>query len=323
VSNNLSLTLGKLPKELRWQLERCPAEGTGVHAWLFRTALRLQGWFEEGEIVEILKARLSCRRPERELIDAVENSGRVVRGAVPQNRNQWPSVDYEMVHKIVVNCTIRLKDLRAISPEDLRPEGPRTEEILDVLFPEDPLLCAGRSLGVFWTKPRQFWRGRSSDLQFIVPNPMIKRKGLKRDGKESQRCLDNTGSRRHLVIEFDITESGDWAPYVADWRNKGITPDDANVALLLELAARGLPRLPLGLAVHSGGKSAHSWFPCSGLTDEQLRPFMARAVRLGADKATWTKCQFVRMPDGMRDNGKRQQVHYFAPEVIRIKGGVQ
>src|SRR5262249_13159714 len=150
----------------------------------------------------------------------------------------------------VLNCPVRLKDLRAISPENLTTEGPRTEEILDVLFPGNPILCVGRNQGVFWTKQREFWRGRASDFKFIVPIPKIKRKGLKRDGKESQRCLDNTGPRRHLVIEFDITESGDWAPYVADWRTKGITTDDANVALLLELAARGLPRFPLGLAIH-------------------------------------------------------------------------
>jgi len=84
-----------------------------------------------------------------------------------------------------------------------------------------------------------------------------------------------------------------------------------------------LPRLPLALAVHSGGKSVHAWFPCPGLTDDQVRPFMARAVRLGADKATWTRCQFVRMPDGMRDNGNRQRVHYFAPNVLGLNGGVK
>jgi len=107
-----------------------------------------------------------------------------------------------------------------------------------------------------------------------------------------------------------------------EWKAKGISVLDANVALLLELARRGLPRFPLALAVYSGGKSVHGWFPCEGITDEQLRPFMNRAVRLGADRATWTKCQLVRMPNGTREDGKRQQVHFFAPEVIRF-GGVK
>jgi hypothetical protein len=95
------------------------------------------------------------------------------------------------------------------------------------------------------------------------------------------------------------------------------------VALLLKLAGRGLPRFPLVLAVHSGGKSVHSRFPRGGFTDDQIKPFMVGAVRLGADKATWTKCQFVRMPDGTRDNGNRQRVHYFAPSVIQAVGGVK
>jgi hypothetical protein len=125
-----------------------------------------------------------------------------------------------------------------------------------------------------------------------------------------------------LVTEFDIAEDDErWAPHVQEWKAKGISVLDANVALLVELARRGLPRFPLALAVHSGGKSIHSWYFCEGLTDEQLRPFMGRAVRLGADPATWTRCQLVRMPNGTRDNGKRQRVHFFAPEVIRLEGG--
>jgi len=66
----------QLPKKLREQLSSCPAEGNGVHFWLFRTALRLHGRFTEDEIVQILKAHLSCRRPEREIIEAVTNSAK-------------------------------------------------------------------------------------------------------------------------------------------------------------------------------------------------------------------------------------------------------
>jgi len=235
----------------------------------------------------------------------------------------WPTVDYTMVHKIVVECPVRFDDLSSISPTDLSTEGPRTEEILNALYPGNPLLCVGRSVNACWTKPREFWRGRESDFQFIVANPMTKEIGVTTDQRESQRCIDNTGPRAFVVVEFDISEDGAWAPYVRDWRNRGITTVDANAALIIELATKGLPRLPLALAVHSGGKSVHAWFPCPGLTDDQVRPFMARAVRLGADKATWTRCQFVRMPDGMRDNGNRQRVHYFAPNVFRRGGGLK
>ena len=117
---DLPSTLRKLPKELREQLKSCPVEGTGVHSWLFRTALRLHERFTEDEIVQMLKAHLSCYRPEREIIDAVKNSGRVARGDTPDNRNPWPRVDYAMVHNIVVGCPVRLKDLRAVSPKNLK-----------------------------------------------------------------------------------------------------------------------------------------------------------------------------------------------------------
>ncbi len=309
--------VAKLPTKVRERLKGCPTEGQGVHPWLFKTARSLHKHFSEEEIVDILCANLSCERPEREIRDAVVNAGKHARGEMGSpSQKPWPTVDYTMVHKIVVNCPVRLKDLSSISPMDLSTEGPKTEEILDALFPGNPLLCFGQSVNACWTKPRNFWRGRESDFQFIVANPMTKETGTTTDGKESQRCLDNTGEREFVVIEFDISEEGNWAPYVRDWRSRGITTIDANVALILELATKGLPRLPLALAVHSGGKSMHAWLPCVGLKEEQVRPFMARAVKLGADKATWTRCQLVRMPNGIRDNGNLQQVHYFAPSVI-------
>jgi hypothetical protein len=311
-----------LPCWIQERIKSCPAKGQGVHSWLFKTALVLHEWFSEDEIIELLQENLSCDRPEREICEAAVNAGRYFRGEAPlAAQSPWPAVDYRTVHRIVVESPVRLKDLPALSPVDLGTEGPRTEEILDGLFPGNPLLCFGRTVQRAWTKPREEWRGRESGFQFIVPSPMTKVRGLKQDGKASGRCLDSTGPRSYLVIEFDITENGSWAPYVADWRKRGITIDDANAALLLELGTGGPPRLPLVLAVHSGGKSVHGWFKCEGFADEQLRPFMARAVMLGADRATWTKCQFVRMPDGTRDNGKRQQVHYFTHGVVRTEGG--
>lgn len=323
-TKSFPLTSTKLPQKLRELLDGCPTKGNGVHNWLFITALQLHRYFSEDEIVELLNEKLSCQRPESEVVGTVANAGRYARGEMGfVSQSQWPAVDYTLVHEIVVNSPIRLKDLSTISPVDLSTEGPRTGEVLDVLFPGNPMLCLAREVNACWTRPREFWRARESEFQFIVPNPMTREQGTKSDGGKSQRCLDNTGPRENVVIEFDISGTGDWAPYIADWKSKGITVHDANVALLIELALQGRSRLPLGLAVDSGGKSVHAWYPCAGLTDEQLKPFMTRAVRLGADKATWTRCQLVRMPDGMRNNGNRQRVHYFAPSVIAANGGVK
>ena len=112
----------------------------------------------------------------------------------------------------------------------------------------------------------------------------MSRTGRTQDGKESEHTLENTGPRRFLVIEQDR----------ARLMNRR--------RFLLHLAERA----PLALAVHSGSKSLHGWFFCQGQSEERLRAFMRYAVTLGADRATWTRSQFVRMPDGTRDNGSRQ-----------------
>jgi len=88
---------------------------------------------------------------------------------------------------------------------------------------------------------------------------------------------------------------------------------DEQAAVLLHLAETA----PLVLAVHSGSKSIHGWFFCQGQPEDHLHRFMRRAVSLGADPATWTRSQFVRMPDGTRDEGVRQTTFYFNPRRIK------
>ncbi|MBI4326650.1 MAG: hypothetical protein HY674_15510 [Chloroflexi bacterium] len=190
----------------------------------------------------------------------------------------------------------RLADLWETSPVRIETNEPRTEQIVDVLFPNSPLLCCGKSNSVFDTKSRESWRGELSALQLIVPSPMLAVEGITKEGKPSRHTLSNTGPRRFLVVEFDT----------------GTT--DEHAALLLHLASRA----PLVLAVHSGGKSLHGWFYCAGQPEEKLRRFMEYAVSLGADHATWTRCQFVRVPDGQRDNGKQQTVFFFNPKPLEV-----
>ena len=118
--------------------------------------------------------------------------------------------------------------------------------------------------------------------------------GITQEGRESEHTLSNTGPRRFLIVEQD----GGGA--------------DEQAAVLLHLARRA----PLALAVHSGGKSIHGWFFCEGQSEERLRKFMRYAVTLGADPATWTRSQFVRMPGGTRDNGRPQTIYFFNPDIL-------
>jgi hypothetical protein len=57
----------------------------------------------------------------------------------------------------------------------------------------------------------------------------------------------------------------------------------------------------------------HGWYYVFRKPEVGLRSFMDYAARLGADHATWLRSQFVRLPDGLRDNGKRQVTYYLDP----------
>ncbi|MBI4024228.1 MAG: hypothetical protein HY360_04550 [Verrucomicrobia bacterium] len=175
-----------------------------------------------------------------------------------------------------------------LSPIRIKDNQAHTEEIVDRLFPVNSLLCCGRSQFDFDTRLREQWRGELAKLQFIVPSPMSSATGLTKEGRESKHALDNTAARRFLICEFD---TGDV---------------DQHAALLIHLAGFA----PLVCAVHSGGKSLHGWYLVNGQPDEKVAKFFRYAVSLGADPATWTRSQFVRMPDGTRDNGKRQTVFF-------------
>jgi hypothetical protein len=65
----------------------------------------------------------------------------------------------------------------------------------------------------------------------------------------------------------------------------------------------------LRMVVFSGSKSLHGWYKAQNEADD--RKFMEEAVRMGADPKTWLKSQFVRMPNGQREDGTIQRVEFF------------
>jgi hypothetical protein len=278
-----------------------PRAGEGVHAWLFRVARQLHAHLPAGEIVRLLESQvMACGRhvPRAEIVAAVQNSISCAwqpsrKTAPTQTASKWPSLDAQR-REVVIRDGGGLADLWEYSPVRIEDNRTRTEFVIDALFPGNPLLCCGKSNHEFDTRPREEWRRQLAKLQFIVPSPMSAVEGVTKEGKSSQHTLSNTGPRRFLVCEFDTG-----------------TPDD-HAALLIHLAGYA----PFVLAVHSGGKSLHGWFYCAGAPDEKVEKFFRYAVSLGADRATWTKSQFVRMPDGTRDSGTRQTVFYFNPKLL-------
>ena len=298
--------LTRLPKWAADLLAACPQSGAGVHRWVFKCAgaLRRAGCGEEQAAALIAKAAAGCGRElePHEIPDAIKNS----KAAAPNSPGakpapKWPKPKLELIEEIEnAPGAPGLADLADCSPVRFDDDRSRTEELIDRLFPGNPLLCCGWRKDRTGTGTREEWRGQLAGLQLIVPNPMTAEEGKRKsDGELSTRTLDNTGPRRFLVVEFD------------DKRG-----EDSQAARLWHLNEFG----PLVMAVHSGGKSVHGWFCTHGEDEAGWLKFMRYAVSLGADDATWTRCQPVRMPDGTRREPgaapRRQAVHYFDPEAL-------
>jgi hypothetical protein len=293
----------QLPQFLRDLIGSPPPHRSGVHQWLFKVSRQLHAHRDERTIVELLTAAVDgCGRhvPQSEILAAVKNSkgcawrpnGTSWTGTVGPAQ-KWPEENQIKRHIAIESAGIKLAGLRDASPIACPHDLVDAEYFVDALFPGNPLLCVGYSSRVFYTKARESFRGSLGEMALIVPSPMSALVGKRKvDGKESAHTLENTGKRHYLVTEFD---SG--------------TKDEQS-ALIWHLRQFA----PLVLVLSSGGKSLHAWWHCDGIDECVTMRFMRYAVSIGADKATWTRSQFVRLPQGWRaDRGKRQEVYFFNP----------
>lgn len=285
-------------------LINCPPAGGGVHRWIFRCLRILAPFYKTDRDLLVAMQTLCADHATRhvdtgEILRQIPNARRRKATGI-KTPGKWPARNEQAIRSLV-RAGGGLATLRSTSPVDPATVG--TEDLIDFLFPGNPLLCMGATLASCRTHPRSWWRGKEAHQQFIVPSPMSSILGTTKEGKPSHRCEANTGPRAYLVIECDFTPDD-----LARFGCRGTTLDLC--AIVLNHLSK---TLPLGMAVHSGGKSAHGWFPCAGIPEPQLRRFMEYAVFLGADRATWTRSQLVRMPNGLRDNGARQEVIFFNP----------
>jgi hypothetical protein len=288
-------------------LNPCPAAGAGVHRWIYYAACStVEAGQTDEDAIPVIED-LITREPNP--ANEIEAALSAARGERTASSIRWPQPNVDKIEVVVRNGQ-SLRDLYDRSPIAVTMGESRTEEFIDALFPGNPLLCVGGSQH-FRTALRANLRGRLSNLSLIVPSPMLRTSGRTLKGSLSAHALDNTGPRRYLVVEFD----------------QGTLNQHSAVLLYLSEYA------PLALVVFSGNRSLQGWFFCAGKPDEELEPFMKHAVSLGADRATWTRSQFVRLPDGCRRDGKksdalkacglpnvppgRQAVLYFDPEATQ------
>jgi hypothetical protein len=325
--------MNDLPSFVKKLLENCPVAGTGVNTWLYLVARQLHAHLDGQQIFALLKEKtLGCGRlvKDSEIAHQIRSSRRTAwcpknphlfkhaetltnNVNLPPQCPSWPQPNLDEIARIVSHGP-GLADLYDASPVRLCDEETvAAEEVADVVWPGDPLLCCGKNSYTFATKRREAWRGDLSKCAYIVPNPMLKVSGRTQEGKQSQHTLEATGARVYLVIEFDFAEFAPdgitktrLTPLVRQWKARGVTIADACGALHLHLSATR----PLVLVTHSGAKSLHGWYPAFNRSEKENLAFMRYAVSLGADYHTWLRSQFVRMPGGTRDNGKHQSVHY-------------
>jgi len=192
-------------------------------------------------------------------------------------------------------------------------------ESLSALYKEDDLICAGWSYTYECaqtgekkhsfknlTKTLGEWLNHSDLLECdqIVPNPMIKRTGKTKTGKESQKCLENASPTfKFMVVECDEIE------------NK-----DEQMEILTHLGRYA----PLVMIVDSGGKSLHGWFDVQELTPTEQIAHANLAIKLGGDKSAFETERYFRMPYGKRrSNGNLQKVIHFGSSVVDMTHGVE
>lgn len=276
-----------------------PPPHDGINLWVMGAARKCQfAGLSSGEAEQrILAFQGQTRRPLKmsEVKRAVEKAYETT---LPDNPNfqkkakdRWqPSKTRVTTYRPVMN-KIQPIELMERSPWCID-EGLTQSIILSHLFPDpDALVCVGKSAYEFHTARLNQFRDLS-ECQFIVACYMTKRKGMTQDGKESMHCLDNCGPRRFCVCDFDEPSSEHHASII--WHLRRIAD--------------------LVMVVSSGGKSLHAWFM---VDEDDEEAFWKAAVTNGADPALMrNRSSFVRMPMGLRDNGKRQSVIYFDPDKI-------
>lgn len=265
----------------------------GIHNWIMDAAWHCRKiGINAGEAVRLIQAHDGTLRRHlqpREAADAVEKAYSAkldpsVRFERPAELPSWNSTETARLHR---EMETTVQDLIDVSPEqDLESFHPRG--ILERLFPDpEGLLCIGESAFSFLTAPLRD-HSRLRQKQFITPAFMVSVFGETQDGKLSMHAKSNTGPRRFIVCDFDEP------------------PPEQHPAIIMHLSKFR----PLTMALSSGGKSLHAWFPTTtSIEDDRL--FWRLCIGLGADPALFRNhSQFVRLPNGTRDNGNRQSVVY-------------
>ena len=245
------------------------------------------------QMVDAVREDTARFTPDREILSAIQTAYEVTPSTGTARTRPWP-----VPNRTLQGECRRLSKARGWTLEKLREASAFTVKdaleadpwfFLADMVGKGALVCIGQGVAKFQTLPLEEVRGQLHLWEFVVPNAMSALEGKRKsDGELSAHTLDNTGPRQNIVVEFD----------------DGATPD--------EQAARHIwlsEYRKLRMVVFSGSKSLHGWYQAKDEAED--RKFMEEAVRLGGDPKTWLKSQFVRLPNGQREDGTIQRVEFF------------
>lgn len=283
------------------RLKTVPKQGT-THLWLPQVAGGLQHCLPADKCFAYLRqccdSFVTHREvPDREIEDAVDfvYSGKgVAKVNFGRKPVAWPDPSPDLIARVLSETTPVFD-----ASQDTKLSA---TEVLPHLFQPGELVCAGPSKERPMVRPIEETLKDAGELQFIVINPMRGLQALNYQGRPSSRCQNNTGTRRHLVAEFD---------------DPNLTKDKQ-----ARLATRLGKLAPLVMVVYSGGKSLHAWFRVDHLSRPDQVRFFCVACLLGADRTRWDVCGWLRMPGGLRvvDGvpSVRQTILHFSPKVANV-----
>ncbi|HIF09344.1 MAG TPA: hypothetical protein EYQ81_05510, partial [Sneathiellales bacterium] len=196
----------EFPKQLQRLIKAGDINGQ-THRWVFACAINILRHtdFTEDRIEPLLEQQsrqrdLKPNEVENAIRNAEQELGREA-GGIPKAPS-WPRIQPDRILKAEKSGP-DLVTLTSLSPIKLDPKNRHTDEILKVLFPGDPLLCAGNAADKVQLLRQCNIDTDLSTQSFIVPSPMKGIRGLTKDGRKSKRCESNVDYRKFLVVEFD------------------------------------------------------------------------------------------------------------------------
>jgi hypothetical protein len=314
MTRNIKLPSGLdvLPKSVRERLENPPDPGSGVHTWIFSMALSMANvGLDPDDAVKLLGEYIP-REPtpgdeiERQIAAAyqLKDTGQLGHFKRRPDFKFDPVKGSELLDlaKSGVNLQNLGEVLSAAASKEAyaNPNFISTQKVLEGLYPEDPLICAGQFFGRPYTrKLSSFHPEFLAACSLIVPNPMIAERGLTTLGRESPRSENNVGPRKYAVIEADIkADNPFWATQLKKAEAEGLSAKDLSAAMISLVAVS--MEMAVKAVVFSGNVSLHGWLDVEKEPYARIESLYRTAISYGACLSTWTLHQWVRMPNGTR-----------------------